>query len=96
MLRCWHTCAMTMRMVVEQIMEYGTSLGSPGVNKIRWLKPVRPGDVLRVRTTVGEVRASNSRPEMGSVEIFHKIMNQDDEMVMTMDAIALYLRRPDK
>lgn len=90
----WHTCSMTMRMVVEKIMEYGTSLGSPGVNKIRWLKPVRPGDVLRVCTTVGEVRASKSRPEMGSVEIFHQVLNQMDEVVMTMDAIVLYLRRP--
>jgi len=81
-------------MVVEKISEYGTSLGSPGVNKIRWLKPVRPGDILRVRTTVGEVRASKSRPEMGSVEIFHKVLNQMDEVVMTMDPIVLYLRRP--
>jgi acyl dehydratase len=90
----WHTCAITMRMIFEQIMDYGTSLGSPGVNKIRWLKPVRPGDILRVHTTVGEVRASKSRPEMGSVEIFHRILNQSDEVVMTMEAIALYLRRP--
>ena len=90
----WHTCAMTMRMVVEKLTEQGTSLGSPGVNKIRWLKPVRPGDILRVHMTVGEARASKSRPEMGSVEIFQKVLNQMDEVVMTMEVIALYMRRP--
>ena len=71
-----------------------SSAALPGVNKIRWLKLVRPGDVLQVQTTVGEVRASKSRPEMGSIKIFHKTLNQMDEVVMAMDAIALFLRRP--
>lgn len=90
----WHTCAMTMKMVVDEMAGQSTSLGSPGVNKIRWLKPVRPGDVLRVQASVGEVRPSQSRPEMGSVEIGHKALNQDNQVVMTMTAIALYPRRP--
>ena len=92
----WHTCAMNMKMVVDNIIDHGTALGSPGVDKIRWLKPVRPGDVLRVRATVGQTRPSRSRPEMGSVEIAHEIFNQKDEVVMTMTAIVLFLRRPTK
>ena len=64
----WHTCAMTMRMMVENLSnEKHAGLGSPGLDGLRWLKPVYPGDTLRVETELKEVRPSRSRPEMGSI-----------------------------
>lgn len=89
----WHTCAMTMRMLIDEMMLFGNSLGSPGVDKIRWLRPVRPGDVLKARGTVKEVRPSRSRPEMGSVSFGYEVLNQKNEVVMTMQAISLFKRR---
>ncbi|MEE8371871.1 MAG: MaoC family dehydratase [Sphingomonadales bacterium] len=89
----WHTCAMTMRMLIDEMMLFGNSLGSPGVDKIRWLRPVRPDDVLTARGTVKEVRPSRSRPEMGSVSFGYEVLNQKNEVVMTMQAISLFKRR---
>lgn len=80
----WHTCAMTMRMMVDHLAETGAaSLGSPGIDQIRWLKPVRPGDVLRVRSEVIETRPLKRRPGMGVVKSSYTVLNQDDEPVMT-------------
>ncbi|MCW3848928.1 MaoC family dehydratase [Sphingomonas sp. LB-2] len=91
----WHTCAMTMSMLVENMgMAPQASLGAAGVDELRWLKPVYPGDVLRVETEVLERRASQSRPEMGSVRNQTTVFNQNDEPVMRFIAIALVRRRP--
>lgn len=91
----WHTCAMTMRMMVENLTVGGhAGLGSPGVDQIRWLKPVYPGDTLRVETTVTEVRPSRSKPDIGSVHSDITVFNQNDEPVMTMKSIGLVKRRP--
>jgi len=80
----WHTCAMTMRMLIDHLAENGgASLGSPGIDQIRWLKPVRPGDVLRVRTEVIEARPLRRRASMGVVKTAYKVFNQKDEAVMT-------------
>jgi len=80
----WHTCAMTMRMMVDHLAATGAaSLGSPGIDQIRWLKPVRPGDVLRVRTEVIEARPLKRRPGMGVVKSAYTVLNQNDEAVMT-------------
>ncbi|MGN6496493.1 MAG: MaoC family dehydratase [Tsuneonella sp.] len=81
----WHTCAMTMSMLVENLKENRQAgLGSPGVDELRWKKPVYPGDTLRVETTVLEKRRSRSRPEMGIFKSKLRVFNQNDEPVLEM------------
>lgn len=80
----WHTAAMTMRMLVDHNQALARqTLGSPGIDEMRWLKPVYPGDTLRVESEVIEVRASRTRPEMGIVKLRMTVFNQHDEPVMT-------------
>ena len=91
----WHTCAMTMSMVVENLKTHNQAgLGSPGIDELRWLKPVYPGDVLRCETEILEKRASQSRPEMGSYRSRMTVLNQDDVAVMTFISIGLIRTRP--
>ena len=81
----WHTCAMTMRMLVENMKNNRQAgLGSPGIDELRWLRPVFPGDVLRCETEVLEKRRSQSRPDMGLFKSRLAVFNQDDVPVMTM------------
>jgi len=91
----WHTCAMTMAMVVENLKAHAQAgLGSPGIDELRWLRPVYPGDTLRCESEVLDKRASQSRPEMG---IFHSrmtVFNQDDKPVMTFISTGLVATRP--
>lgn len=91
----WHTCAMTMAMVVENLKaNQQAGLGSPGIDELRWLKPVYPGDTLRCENEVLDKRASESRPEMG---IFHSrmtVFNQHDQPVMTFVSTGLVATRP--
>ncbi len=90
----WHTCAMTMAMTVaEQDKHDGGSLGAIGIDHLRWLKPVHPGDVLHVQSEVIEARPSGSRPDMGSVRSRITVLNQKDEPVMRFEPIVLYRRR---
>ena len=90
----WHTCAMVMRMMVDNITERKQAgLGSPGLDELRWLRPVYPGDTLRVETTLIDKTASRSRPEMGSFRSEVKVFNQNDELVATMKSIGLIRRR---
>ncbi len=80
----WHTCAMTMAMLVAHLKaNEQAGLGSPGIDELRWLKPVYPGDRLRCETEVLEKRRSASRPEMGIFKSRMSVFNQDDVMVMT-------------
>ncbi|PTS74986.1 acyl dehydratase [Sphingomonas sp. HMWF008] len=91
----WHTCGMTMAMVVENMKaNRQAGLGSPGIDELRWLKPVYPGDTLRCETEVIDKRASQSRPEMGSYRSRMKVINQDDVVVMTFISIGLIRTRP--
>ena len=91
----WHTCAMTMSMVVENLKANSQAgLGSPGIDELRWLKPVYPGDVLRCETEILDKRASQSRPEMGSYRSRMTVLNQDDVAVMTFISIGLIRTRP--
>jgi acyl dehydratase len=91
----WHTCAMMMRMVVENLgKNKQAGLGSPGIDELRWLKPVYPGDTLRIESEILEKKASESRPEMGSFRTKSTIFNQRDEPVMTVKSIGLIRRRP--
>ena len=91
----WHTCAMTMRMLVEHLtQDQQAGLGSPGIDELRWLRPVYPGDVLRCETEVLAARRSASRPEMGLVKSRMTVFNQDDVVVMTMVSNGLIRTRP--
>ncbi len=86
----WHTCAMTMRMLVDDMAGQDVaSLGSPGVDEIRWLRPVYPGDTLRCESEIIDKRQSSSKPEMGSYRSKITILNQDDQPVLTMVSIGL-------
>lgn len=85
----WHTAAMMMRMVVDHALSPETSLGSPGIDELRWLKPVRPGDRLRVRITVLECVPSRSKPDRGLVRQQIEVLKQDDEVVMRLTALGL-------
>ena len=92
----WHTTAMTMAMLVADMQagEPQAGLGAAGIDELRWLKPVHPGDVLRCETVVEETRPSNSRPDMGSTRTRMTVFNQDDTPVMSFVAIGLWRRRP--
>lgn len=91
----WHTCAMTMAMLVENLKSTDQAgLGSPGVDELRWLRPVFPGDTLRVETRVLDKRRSTSRPEMGSYRSMITVFNQHDGPVLTMTSIGLIRTRP--
>ncbi len=90
----WHTAAMMMRLLVDGFVGDSAGMGSPGFDDLRWLKPVRPGDAIRVRSTCLEKTPSRSRPNLGSIRFRTEVLNQDDEVVMSMVSIALYLRRP--
>jgi len=89
----WHTVALVMRMMVDSYLNASSSLGSPGVDNVRWLKPVRPGDTIRATRTVLETRPSGSRPEMGLVKTRWEVFNQNDEAVMTMEGYGMFARR---
>jgi acyl dehydratase len=89
----WHTVALVMRMMVDSYLNRSASLGSPGVENVRWLKPVRPGDTIRATRTVTDTRASASRPEMGLVKNRWEVFNQRDELVMTMEGYGMFGRR---
>lgn len=92
----WHTCAMTMAMLVENMsVIQQAGLGSPGLEGLQWLKPVYPGDTLRVETELLDKTPSRSRPDMGSFKTKCTVFNQADEPVMRMTSIALIRRRGD-
>ncbi|MGL4314319.1 MAG: MaoC family dehydratase [Sphingomonas sp.] len=91
----WHTAAMMMAMLVEDMKDHQqASLGSPGIDELRWLKPVYPGDTLRCENEVLEKRASKSRSDMGSFRARTTVFNQHDEPVMTVVSIGLIRTRP--
>ncbi|HEV7915037.1 MAG TPA: MaoC family dehydratase [Albitalea sp.] len=90
----WHTASMTMRMMCDGYLLHSASLGSPGVESLKWLLPVRPGDTLRVRLTVLESRLLNSKPGIGLIKSRHEVLNQKDEVVMEMQGYGMFGRRP--
>lgn len=90
----WHTAGLMMRLLVDHYLSHVASLGSPGVDELRWLRPVRPGDELWVRVSVLETRRSNSRPDRGIVRSFVEVINQEREVVMTVKAVNFLLCRP--
>jgi acyl dehydratase len=90
----WHTTAVFMGMFVRAVLNDSASLGSPGVEEIRWLAPVRPGDELRARSTILDVRASSKDARRGTVYTLNEVLNQDDVVVMTLKARGFFARRP--
>ena len=91
----WHTCAMTMRVLVDYVKETKQAgLGSPGVDHLRWKKPVHPGDRLTMSGKIAEVRPSRSKPHLGTIHTDMTVVNQDGDEVMTFTSIVMMLRRP--
>ena len=89
----WHTISLFMRLFVEGLLRDAASLGSPGVDKVRWRHPVRPGDILQARATVQEVAPSRSKPDRGIVRWAYEMRNQDGVVVMTMEGIGMFSRQ---
>jgi acyl dehydratase len=85
----WHTASLTMRLLVDHYVSRVASLGSPGVDEVRWRKPVRPGDTLSVRVTVLESKLSRSKPDRGSIRSYVEVLNQHREVVMTWKGIGI-------
>jgi acyl dehydratase len=81
----WHTASMMMRMVVDHFIDGDTSLGSPGLGPMQWKLPVRPGDDLRVRTRVVDVRRSKSKPDRGTLTFEVEVLNQHGEVVLIVE-----------
>jgi acyl dehydratase len=82
-----------MRLLVQNYLSRAAALVSPGVDELRWIRPVRPGDVLHVRVVVLEANVSRSKPDRGLVRTSIETLNQRDELVMSFKAMNLLLRR---
>lgn len=89
----WHTASMVMRLMCDGFILDSSSLGSPGLEGLKWLKPVMVGDALRARLRVLETRPMKSRPHVGLVHSMWEAVNQRDELVMTIDSWAMFGRR---
>ncbi|HAT32614.1 MAG TPA: dehydratase [Janthinobacterium sp.] len=90
----WHTCSMMMRLVVDGLLGCSSSLGSPGLDRVRWILPVRAGDTLSVTYVTKEVRASGSKPDRGVVVSVWQASNQRGELVATVEGMGMFRRRP--
>lgn len=89
----WHTCAMAMGLMVRNFLNQSSSLGSPGLEQLKWLKPVYPDDTLTARQRVIEARPMNSRPDVGLVRSHTELFNQHGEQVLLMDSWGMFRRR---
>jgi acyl dehydratase len=89
----WHTAAMAMRLLVDHYLSPSSSMGSPGVDELRWLKPVRSGDMLSVRVSVLEARRSRSKPDRGIVRSLIEVLNQEMTVVMSWKGLGIFLCR---
>ncbi|MBC3885955.1 MaoC family dehydratase [Undibacterium griseum] len=90
----WHTCSMIMRMVVDGFIADSSSMGSPGVDEVRWILPVRPGDTLTVTAETVASIPSSSKPDRGVVHTVWKAVNQDGKTVCTIKGMGMFGRRP--
>jgi len=89
----WMSCALLMRLLCDHFIPREASMGSPGVDEVRWLEPVRPGDTLRVQLEVVEMRPSVSKPDRGVMRCRHRLINQHGEVVLTQLGMGMYRRR---
>jgi acyl dehydratase len=90
----WHTCALMMRLFAQEFLSPASSVGSPGVDELRWILPVRPGDELLLRTTVEGARVSRTKPDRGLVRTRIELVDQHGAAVLRMTAMNLILTRP--
>ena len=90
----WHTCALMMRLLAREYLSPASSLGSPGIDELRWLRPVRPGVELSLRTTVEEARVSRSKPDRGLVRTRVELVDADGAVVLRLLAMNLVRTRP--
>lgn len=90
----WHTCSMAMRLMVTNFLSQSSSLGSPGMENLKWLKPVYPGDVLRLTQHIVESRPMASRPDVGLIRSQWQMVNQHGQPVMQMEGYGMFRRRP--
>lgn len=90
----WHTAAMMMRLLADNFLSPASSLASPGIDELRWLRPVRPGDRLSLRVTVLEANRSRSKPDRGMIRGLIEVLNQDGEAVMSLKPMNLIRCRP--
>jgi acyl dehydratase len=86
----WHSCAMLMHMLADEVLNKAASLGSPGLEEVKWTKPVFPGDVLSARYTCTAKRVLGSRPEVGLCTVLFEMLNQDGDVVMTWNGSQLF------
>jgi len=89
----WHSCCLLMRMIADGFILDSSSMGGPGVDEVRWLKPLRPGTNIRVRSTVLDTRASNSRPEMGLVKFLFEVIDDAGATLTTLTTTLMFGRR---
>ena len=90
----WHTASLAMRLLVDHYLPRDASMGSPGVDEVRWFLPVRPGDELSLRVTIIEARRSSSKPDRGLVRTHIEVLNQDGDVAMSMKALNLFRAAP--
>ena len=89
----WHTAGMFMKMMVDAIMGEDSGMVSPGIDELRWVRPVRPGDILRAEGEVIGARLSQSKPDRGIVQMRYTVLNQDNQVVMSLKANSFMRRR---
>lgn len=89
----WHTCSMAMRLMVANFLSQAASLGSPGLESLKWLKPVFPGDILTLRQRIVESRPMASRPDVGLARSQWEMFNQHGQQVLLMDGYNMFRRR---
>jgi acyl dehydratase len=90
----WHTCGLMMRLYADNFVSSVAAIASPGVDELRWLKPVRPGDSLHIRVSVLDSRRSASKPDRGMVRVLVEVLNQKQELVMSVKPMNLIRCRP--
>jgi len=91
-----HTCSIFMRLLYDGLLSRAASMGSPGQDELRWIKPVRPGDTLSARGLVEELIPSRSKPDRGLIRTTYEVFNQDGDKVMTLHGIGMFEKRPTK
>ncbi|HVZ51330.1 MAG TPA: MaoC family dehydratase [Pseudolabrys sp.] len=89
----WHSCCILMRMIADGFLLESSSMGGPGVDEVRWLKPLRPGTQVRIRATVLDTRASKSRPEMGLVKFLFEMLDDNDTVLTDLTTTLMLGRR---
>jgi acyl dehydratase len=89
----WHSCCIMMKMIADGFLLDTASMGAPGIDEVKWLKPIRPGDSLTMRGKVQWTRASQSKPDRGFVNFFWEVLNDRGEIVMTLTWPQMILRR---